>query len=82
MLILLRELYYLHLRMTLWDCDIVIDNNKCVFRLRPDPGTELPKPLEFRKWWEYKNVFSYANEVTFGKCLRMTAGCQENQLWD
>ena len=34
--------------------------------------------------WEESNkgVFCYVNEVTFGPCLRMGVGCQENQPCD
>ena len=36
------------------------------------PGTELLKLLELSG----KGIFCYVNEVTFGKHLRMGAGCQ------
>lgn len=42
----------------------------------PLSGPELLKPLKFLKCWELKDVFCYVKEVTFGKLLRMGAGCQ------
>ena len=45
-------------------------------------GIEILNLLEFPNWRGYKDVFYYANEVTFGLHLRMGAGCRWSQPRD
>ena len=46
------------------------------------PGSQLPNSWNFPKWWELKGVSFLVDEVTFGKHLRVGAGCQWRQPCD
>ena len=55
---------------------LIIRNIYLVFD--PVPSTELPKFMEFHKWWELSKCLLLW-EVIFGPHQRMWVGCQKNQ---
>lgn len=63
-------------------CGTVIYNKKCVLGLHPCYSHGATKTLGISYLRRATSIFSYVNEVTFGKPLshlRMGASCQGNQ---